>query len=622
MSFLLDWTSLLVAKDLNGLLFKVCKVTKCHYELICEENQIELIIFKCLLAFLNLDPKFPNNKNVCCTNLTIHLPRGNRDTIVKFLPTYLKHIKDLNEVDSYGNSYMHYLADLSLEPSLKSDLIYKAIGLGSHHFPNAENITPLQVAAIKGDGACVRTLMEKYESISSAEIIQACGILLFSTPFQGFHLQCRKHFQSGIKTHLPKFRANPTFYLGATMSRETIEMFETIFADIDNETYSQVQLDYKQSFAQQKQIITGTITPPCGEIASQILQKHEFFSFITIFPVLIQYYSYKNISVRGVCISTVKPYIQMYQNKLTSLILKRPLPMDKFLCSGQLKEHFCKCLKHWLVSLVNIVRGYLPLLSLEACTFMLKEVQHLFEEYTTLACLYLDYLYKMVPVQKRDQIVKSEMIEISDSLLSFYSSIVSLDSNQPPTISVLLQHSYMVVHCLSKVKTDTSTNPSSDIVISLLELILPVHGQQLNLYDEQGRTPLHWAVHKKSEIILYLIESGAYPHAVDKKLKLSALEIMRGEKRVPRGARNCFKQLHDQVRPLKILTAHKIAEVSQDDYNTILPKDLAYFVYLHQPTCTSAQDQVPLGNSVPADLNALKLLKENLVNKNQIIYHF
>ena len=622
MSFLRDWNSLLVAKDFNGLLHKVCKVTKCYYELLCEENGIELIIFKCLLAFLNLDPNYPHNKNVCCTKLTIHLPRNNRHTVVKFIPTYLNHIYDLNEVDSYGNSYMHYLADLSLEPSLKSDLIEKAIGLGSHHFPNGENVTPLQVAAIKGDGACVRTLISKYTTISSAEIIQAFGILLFSTPFQGFHLECRKHFQTGIKKHLPKFRANPTFYLGATMSKETIDLFETIFADIDGEAYTQVQLDYRQSFEQQKQIITNTITPPCGEVASQILQKHEYFSFITIFPVLIKYYSYKNISVRGVCLTTAKPYIQLYQNKLTSLILKRPLPMERFCHWKQLKQHFSNCFKHWLVNLANIVRGYLSLLSLEAGIFMLKEVQHVYEEYTTLACLYLDYLSKVVPREERDQIVKSEMIEISDALLSFYASIVSLDSNQPPTISSLLQHSFMVIHCLSKVKTDTSTNPSSAIVISLLELIAPIQGHQLNLYDDQGRTPLHWAVQKKSEIILFLIESGAYPHAIDKKLKISALEMLRGEQRVPRGARNCFKQLHDQVRPLKILTAHRVAEISQNDYNTILPKDLAYFVYLHQPTWTPAQPQTPLGDFTPADLNGLKLLRENMLSKNQIIYHF
>ena len=622
MSYLREWTSLLVAKDLTGLLQKVCAVTKCHYKLLREEYQTELIIFKCILAFLNLDPSFPHNKNVCCTQLKIHVPKGNRATVVKFLPTYLKHISDLNDVDFYGNSYMHYLADLSIEPSLKADLIFEAINLGAHHFLNGENITPLQVAAIKGDGACVRTLINNYSTISSAEIIQACGILLYSTPFQGFHLDCREHFQMEIKNHLPKFRANPTFYLGATMSKETIDLFETIFANIDGETYTKMQFDYKQSFAQQKQIISHTITPPCGEVASQILQKHEFFSFITIFPILIQYFSFKNISVRGVCLSSVKPYIRLYQNKIISIILKRPLPLENFQYWEQIMEHFTKCFNHWLVSLVNIVRGHLSLLSTEACKFMLKEVQRSFEEYTTLACLYLDYLYRMIPGESRDQIVKSEMIEISDSLLSFYSSIVSLDSNQAPCISALLQHSFMVVHCLSKIKTDTSTNPSSSVVIFLLELILPIQGQQLNLYDEQGRTPLHWAVQNKSEIILFLIESGAYPHAVDKKLKLSALEILRKETRVPKSARKCFKQLYEQVRPLKILTAHKIAELSQVEYNTILPKDLAYFVYLHQPIWRLAKEQVPVVSNIPADLEGLKLLRENLLTKNQIIYHF
>ncbi|KAI6649330.1 hypothetical protein LOD99_11696 [Oopsacas minuta] len=622
MNLIKEWTSLLVAQDLNSLLEKVCEVTKCHFEILKDGSQIELTILKCLLAFINLDPQFPHNKNVCCTQVVVHIPRSNRSTVAKFIPKYLSHVKDLNDVDVYGNSYMHYLADLSLEPSMKSSILQKAIDCGAHHFPNRENITPLQVAALKGDGACVRKLLHNYKSISSAEIIQACGILLYSTPFQGFHLPCRKYFQMKIKEHLPKFRANPTFYLGATMSTETIKLFEVIFANIDEDTYTQIQMDYKESFSQQKQIISHTISSPCGEVTSQILQKHEFFSFVSIFPMLIQYHSYKSNSVRSVCLSSVKPYIKLYQNKLMSLIFKRPLPLESFRYWRQLKQHFTSTFRCWLLDLVSVVKTHLQLSSVEASIFMLKEVQGYIEEYANLACLYLDYLNNIIQGEERLEIVKSEMKDIADCLVTLHSDLIALDSNQPQIISKLLNQSFMIIHCISKIRTDTASNPSSSIVISLLELVLPSEGHLLNQYDEQGRTPLHWAVQKKSELIPYLLECGAYPHAIDKKVKMSALQLLREESLVPKGLRKCFKQLHDQVQPLKVITAHTIAKVTQDSYDTVLPKDLAYFVYLHQPTWTSLQTQLPEGVTPPADLSRLRLLKDNLVLKNQIIYHF
>ena len=622
MNFLPEWISLLEARKLSCLLERVCNVTKCHFELLKDEPQIELVILKCLLALLNLDPTFPHNKNICCTKVGIRIPSGNRSFIAKFLPTYLTHVSDLNDVDIHGNSYLHYLADLSLEPSLKFNIIQSAIKSGAHHFPNAENITPLQVAALKGDGACVRALLFLYNSISSAEIIQACGILLYSTPFQGFHLPCRKYFQSKIQDHLDQFRANPTFYLGSTMPKETVDMFEHIFANIDEDTYTQMHLDYKQSFAQQKQIISHTLASPCGEVTSQILQKHELFSFVSIFQFLIDYHSYKNNSVRSICVSSVKPYIKLYQNKLQSLIFKRPLPSEAFSSWRQLKEHFSVTFRYWLLDLVSIVRTHLPLFSIAACLFMLREIQASLEELANLACLYLDYLNKMISGKERQGIIESEMKEVADCLMTFSNDIISLATDQPETVSDLLQKGFMIIHCLSKIKTDTASNPASSTVIALLHLVLPKEGHLLNRYDDQGRTPLHWAIQRKSELIPYLIESGAYTHAIDKKSHKSALELIRSQSIVPKGTRKCFKQLHDQVLPLKTLSGRAIASLTRDSCDSILPKELSYFVYLHQPAPDSSQQTTVPVTSVPEDLTRLKLLRENLVAKNQIIYHF
>ena len=621
MNFLPEWISLLEARKLNCLLEKVCEVTKCHFELLKDESQVELVILKCLLTFLNLDPIFPHNKNICCTKVVIRTPSGNRSVISKFLPTFLTHISDLNDVDIHGNSYLHYLADLSLEPSLKFNIIQSAIKNGAHHFPNAENITPLQVAALKGDGACVRALLFLYNSISSAEIIQACGILLYSTPFQGFHLPCRKYFQSKIQDHLHTFRANPTFYLGSTMSKETVDMFEHIFANIDEDTYTQMHLDYKQSFAQQKQIISHTLASPCGEVTSQILQKHEFFSFVSIFQFLMDYHSYKNNSVRSNCVSAVKPYIKLYQNKLQSLIFKRPLPSE-FSSWRQIKEHFSITFRYWLLDMVSIVRTHLSLFSIDACLFMLREVQTSLEEFATLACLYMDYLKKMISGKEREAIVESEMKEVTDCLMTFSNDIINLATDQPEIVSNQLRKGFMIIHCLSKIKTDTASNPASSTVIAILHLVLPREGHLLNRYDDQGRTPLHWAVQRKSELIPYLIESGAYTHAIDKKSQKSALELIRSLSIVPKGTRKCFKQLHDQVLPLKTLSGRAIASLTHDSCDDILPKELSYFVYLHQPGLNSQQITVPELSSIPEDLTRLKILRENLVSKNQIIYHF
>ena len=625
MSFLTEWSSLLSKKEFDTLLERVCISTHCHYQLLKDQSPIQLTIFKCICAFLNLDPSFPHNKNACCTERYTHVSGQKRAAIANFFPAYLSYVSDLNEVDSYGNSYMHYIADLAINPNLKSTIMQRAIERGAHQFPNSENITPLQVAALKGDGACVRTVISNYGNISSAEIIQACGIVLYSTPFHGFHASCRKYFQQEIQNHLPAFRANPTFYLGATMSKETVEMFETIFASIDEDTYTQVQVDYKQSFTQQSQVIHQTITPPSGEIVSQMLQKHEFFSFATIYDILMQYYSTNSTSVRGACLVSARPYIKLYQNKLISLLFKRPLHMQN-IDLNRLKRQFLGSFRYWLDSALRVMETHIPLLSPNAALFMLLESQAAVEEYLHIACLYLDCI-RQIPGKQNVNIFEKESKEVAIAFLSFCDSVTALTTLVSADVSNESVHSFLrlgfyPIHCLSRIKTDTSTNPSSFVVISLLDHLMPTQKHLLNEYDDQGRTPLHWAVLKKSEIIVYLIEVGAYPHAIDKKRKLSALKLLRAEKRIPKGAKKCYKQLHDMVQPLKALSAIKIASLP-DELSAFLPKDLAYFVYLHQISYGEIYPDISkLNDEYNPEIMPMKMLKENLVAKNQIIYHF